>query len=185
LRYFRRRVCPDDSTGLIRRQRIWLAKIHPWTKKPPRRGVGTDGWSAVGQRLVNGWSTVGQRLVNGWSTVGQHAKWSNLSVAALILGARSPRTRPRARARARARAILKKTRRPFFHERKSRTKFRKFVAQMCPMDKSGWGYFSFFWRLGHTHGTPGGVGDGVGRCYLVLNSVWTLFELSLNSLCAP
>ena len=108
----------------------------------------------VGQRLVNGWSTVGQRLVNGWSTVGQHAKWSNLSVAALILGARSPRTRPRARAR----AILKNTP-PIFHEGKSRTKNRKFVAQMCPMDKSGWGYFQLFWRPGHTHGTPeGGVG---------------------------
>ncbi len=40
-------------------------------KKPPRRGVGTGGWSAVGQRLVNGRSTVGQRSVNGRSTVGQ------------------------------------------------------------------------------------------------------------------
>ena len=68
---------------------------------------------------------------------------------------------PSARARARARAILKKTRRPFSHEGKSRTKIRKFVAQMCPMDKSGWGYFSFFGRLGHTHGTPGGVGWGI------------------------
>ena len=63
-------------------------------------------------------------------------------------------------ARARARAILKKKRRPFFHEGKSRTKIRKFVAQMCPMDKSGWGYFTIFWRPGHTHGTPGGVGWG-------------------------
>ncbi len=72
LRYFRRRGCPDDSNGLIRRHRIWLAKIHPWAKKkPPRRGVGTGGWSAVGQRLVNGRSTVGQRSVNGRSTVGQ------------------------------------------------------------------------------------------------------------------
>ena len=25
---------------------------------------------------------------------------------------------------------------------------------MCPMDKSGWGYFSFFWRPGHTHTGP-------------------------------
>ena len=59
---------------------------------------------------------------------------------------------------ARARAILKNAAR-FFHEGKSRTKIRKFVAQMCPMDKSGWGYFQLFWRPGHTHRTPeGGVG---------------------------
>ena len=46
-------------------------KSIPGPKKPPRRGVGTGGWSAVGQRLVNGRSTVGQRSVNGRSTVGQ------------------------------------------------------------------------------------------------------------------
>ena len=70
---------------------------------------------------------------------------------------RAKPTDPSARARARARArYLKKTRRPCFHEGKPRTKIRKFVAQMCPMDKSGWGYFSIFWRPGHTHGTPEG-----------------------------
>ncbi len=49
---------------------------------------------------------------------------------------------PSARARARARArYLKKPRRPFFPDGKPRTKNRKFVAHVCPMDKSGWGHF--------------------------------------------
>ena len=63
-------MTPMDLSGATG---FGLQKAIPGPKKPPRRGVATGGWSAVGQRLVNGWSTVGQRLVNGRSTVGQRS----------------------------------------------------------------------------------------------------------------
>ena len=84
-------------------------------------------------------------------------------------------------ARARARAILKDAAR-FFHEGKSRTKIRKFVAQMCPMDKSGWGYFSFFWRPGRTHGTPeGGLEEEPSAWHVWLACVFKAFSKRLQS----
>ena len=160
MRYFRRRVCPDDSTGLIRRQRIWLAKIHPWTKKPPRRGVGTDGWSAVGQRLVNGWSTVGQRLVNGWST----CKMEQSERGGIDFRRAKPAD-PSARARARARArYLKKHAAHFFMRESLEQKIANLLLRCAQWTNLGGGVFQNFGdRVTHTGPRGGASGAPAGH----------------------
>ena len=83
----------------------------------------------------------------------KYAKLRNRRLAALILGARSPRTRPRARAR----YLFLFTRRQILPEGNHRTKIRKLVAHVCPMDTSGWGcfakFFDFFSK--NPHKIPG------------------------------
>ena len=53
---------------------------------------------------------------------------------------------------------------------------------MCPMDKSGWGYFSIFWRPGRTHGTPeGGLEEEPSAWHVWLACVFKAFSKRLQS----
>jgi len=107
-------------TGCI----LWVAAVHPETIGPhrlamlPRSNTSSCGAATTLRAVAHG--RKGRRgglcvhrdarcapnAVNAPKCT-QYTKCRHLSVVALILGARSPRTRPRARARARARAFVK------------------------------------------------------------------------------
>ncbi len=74
----------------------------------------------------------------------KYAKWRNLSVAALILGARSPRTRPRARAR----AILKNHATHFSPTEILEQKFDNLLLMCAQWTHLGGVIFHFFEKPG-------------------------------------